>query len=84
MEFLYYCPGFADIPISAMILLAAAMALAAVPVRRKLMDGVSLGLIGAAVTVSLLANCDKLLLAALIFTAVSVYLAFTIQRRKGA
>lgn len=83
MDFFYYCPGFADIPVSAMILLAAAMVLAAVPVRRKLMDGASLGLISAAVTVSLLANCDKLLLSALLFAAVSVYLAFYIQRRKG-
>lgn len=74
MNLIFYMPEFAKLPVSVPVLLIVAVVCTAMPGQRRI-GFVPVLLTMAAVTIALLANGDKLLLAAVLLLALSAALA---------
>jgi len=84
MNLILYMPEFARLPVVSVLLLVLAVVLSAVPGRKKLFGIVALFSVTVAVTVALLADGDKLLLAAALLMSAGAVLALHNGRRNKA
>ena len=82
MDLLFYSLSFAEIPVSAVILLFLSVIVSAIPTNRIMKDVIVLLLVTASVSIALIAEADILLLAAGVLLVLAFYATFYRKRRR--